>query len=185
MAGIAATLTYSIDGVWKLREFRRKLRAERLAAANGDDDAAKVNEPYVDEVQHSPTTETEPITANDEPLTPTSDWNQSQTEINHGKQQQENLAQILYTKIISLKITWYIYHHLISTLFFLNHDIFLYKNKEKKLIYGLDVSMSRFVWQEHIILFFKINQWIIRLTKYWYWTVDNTEYSVYRWKCHE
>lgn len=68
MAGIAATVTYFIDGVWKLRELRRKYRAERLAAANDD---AKVNEPYVDEVQHSPTTETEPITSNDDPLTPT------------------------------------------------------------------------------------------------------------------
>lgn len=78
MAGIAATVTYCIDGVWKLRELRRKLRAERLAAIGGGggggaDDDAKVEEPYVDEVQQSPTTETEPITANDEPLTPTSE----------------------------------------------------------------------------------------------------------------
>lgn len=70
MAGIAATVTYFIDGVWKLRELRRKHRAERLATGNDD---GTVDEPYVDEVQQSPTTETEPITANDEPLTPTND----------------------------------------------------------------------------------------------------------------
>lgn len=66
-------MTYCIDGVWKLRELRRKLRAERLATIGGAGDDAKVDEPYVDEVQQSPTTETEPITANDEPLTPTND----------------------------------------------------------------------------------------------------------------
>lgn len=40
-------LTYIIDGGFKLREFGRKSRDQRLAAINSDD--AKVEEPYVDE----------------------------------------------------------------------------------------------------------------------------------------
>lgn len=70
ISGILATITYVVDGVFKVREFRQKSRAERLASGNSDE--AKVEEPYVDEVQ-SPTetvatTEDEP-----QPKSPTTD----------------------------------------------------------------------------------------------------------------
>lgn len=46
ISGIAAITTYIVDGVFKLREYRRKSRAERLAASDGE---TKTEEPYVDE----------------------------------------------------------------------------------------------------------------------------------------
>lgn len=55
--------------MFKLSEWRRKSRAERLAAGDGD---AKVEEPYVDDVaqvQQSPTTET--VAANEDDVPPT------------------------------------------------------------------------------------------------------------------
>lgn len=71
---MAAVITYVVDAVFKLLELRRKLRAERLAAGSGGD--AKVEEPYVDDVQQSPAateTEAESVTATDEPQSPTTD----------------------------------------------------------------------------------------------------------------
>lgn len=47
--------------MFKLRAYRRKSRAERIAASNGD---AKVEEPYVDEIQSPAETVT---TTEDEP----------------------------------------------------------------------------------------------------------------------
>lgn len=64
MSGIGATITYVLDGVWKLRELRRRLRAQRLAINNGD---AKTDVPYVDEID-SPT---ETVTTPEEPHSPT------------------------------------------------------------------------------------------------------------------
>lgn len=51
ISGFAATITYIVDGVFKLLAYRQKSRAERIASSGGD---GKVEEPYVDEVQ-SPT----------------------------------------------------------------------------------------------------------------------------------
>ncbi|XP_031639928.1 uncharacterized protein LOC116351908 [Contarinia nasturtii] len=67
ICGIAATITYIIDGVFKLCEWRRKCRVQRLTTANNDD--AKVEEPYVDDVQESPTATV--TTTEDEPTTVT------------------------------------------------------------------------------------------------------------------
>lgn len=50
ISGILAVITYIVDGVFKLREFRRKSRSERLATVDSDD--AKIEQqPYVDEEQ--------------------------------------------------------------------------------------------------------------------------------------
>ncbi|XP_055312109.1 uncharacterized protein LOC129574311 [Sitodiplosis mosellana] len=55
ISGIAATITYVVDAVFKLREWRRKSRAERLAATEG---VTKVEAPYVDNLPQSITVET-------------------------------------------------------------------------------------------------------------------------------
>lgn len=69
ISGIAATITYIVDGVFKFLELRRKLRAQRIAAGSGD---AKVEEPFVDEVQSPTETERDiVIDTEDEPKSPT------------------------------------------------------------------------------------------------------------------
>lgn len=63
--------------MFKLCEWRRKSRAQRLATANTDD--AKVEEPYVDDVQEKPTetittTEEEPPKATEKTQPIATDW---------------------------------------------------------------------------------------------------------------
>lgn len=70
ISGIAATITYVLDAFFKIRELRRKLRAERIASS---DDDAKVEEPFFDEVQ-SPTGTVVTTVSTDEPQSPTTDW---------------------------------------------------------------------------------------------------------------
>lgn len=71
ISGIAATITYIVDGVFKFLELRRKLRAQRIAAGIAGSAETKVEEPYVDEIQSPTETEAETVTATDEPPSPT------------------------------------------------------------------------------------------------------------------